>query len=236
MAGRARGVRGWLVGLLTGLLWPGVGLAVELTAGPATEPVGNSAIAVRWTTDVAAGGRVTFGGDRGRLDRSASGPVVREHRIVLSNLVAGARYRYTVGSARRVLATNAFVVRAEPVVVPREVSPPQPEPSAAPPTKRTWGHLASLPDHFNRHGRDFGAVDADDYARMAWEFRERGRREGLPVKRDADGVIRVFERKSGTFGAYNRDGTTRTFFKPGSRDYFERQPGQAVDWQTLKFK
>ena len=27
---------------------------------------------------------------------------------------------------------------------------------------------------------------------------------------------------------YNRDGTTKTYFKPGSPDYFDRQPGRPV--------
>ena len=45
----------------------------------------------------------------------------------------------------------------------------------------------------------------------------------LELVRD-DGVISRFDTRSGAFGAYNRDGTIRTFFKPndGVR-YFERQ-------------
>lgn len=39
---------------------------------------------------------------------------------------------------------------------------------------------------------------------------------------------RVFDPKTGAFAAYNRDGTTKTFFKPGSPGYFERQPGRIV--------
>ncbi len=45
-----------------------------------------------------------------------------------------------------------------------------------------------------------------------------------------------FDPKTRAFAAYNRDGTTRTFFKPNSRDYFDRQPGRPVKLQDLKFK
>jgi pyocin large subunit-like protein len=101
--------------------------------------------------------------------------------------------------------------------------------SAPPRAAQSWGNPASLPDHFARHGADFGARNAEEYARMAAEFLQRAKAEGLPAKVDGTGVLRVFDPRSGAFGAYNRDGTTRTFFKPGSRGYFERQPGQLVN-------
>jgi pyocin large subunit-like protein len=103
-----------------------------------------------------------------------------------------------------------------------------------PPARTTWGNIASLPDHFARHGRDFGAKDADDYARMAWEFLQRAKTEGFPAKQDETGVLRVFDPRSGAFAAYNRDGTTKTFFKPGSRDYFARQPGRSIDLKSWR--
>ena len=99
---------------------------------------------------------------------------------------------------------------------------------------RTWGNPSSLPDHFTRHGGDFGARSADDYARMAAEFLQRARSVGLPAKVDERGVIRVFDERSGAFGAYNRDGTTKTFFKPASDGYFDRQPGRTVDLKTWR--
>ena len=69
---------------------------------------------------------------------------------------------------------------------------------------------------------------------MSWEFLQRAKAEGLPAKVDETGVLRVFDTKSGTFASYNRDGTTKTFFKPGGRDYFDRQPGRVVNLKTLK--
>jgi len=91
-----------------------------------------------------------------------------------------------------------------------------------------------LPDHFARHGGDFHAKDADDYARMSWEFLQRAKADGLPAKVDEEEVLRVFDPRTGTFAAYNRDGTTKTFFKPGGHDYFERQPGRDVNLKTWK--
>ena len=100
---------------------------------------------------------------------------------------------------------------------------------------KTWGNPPSLPDHFARHGADFGARDAQEYARMATELLRRARTEGLPAKLDADGVLRVFDPRSGAFGAYNRDGTTKTFFKPDNGVYFQRQPGRSINPRTWQW-
>src|SRR3954452_23307473 len=94
---------------------------------------------------------------------------------------------------------------------------------------RSWGHPATLPDHFARHGADFGARNAGEYASMAALFLERGRAEGLPAKVDGRGDLRVFDSRSGAFGAYNPNGTTKTFFKPRSAAYFKKQPGRPID-------
>jgi hypothetical protein len=99
---------------------------------------------------------------------------------------------------------------------------------------QTWGNPASLPDHFARHGADFGARSPDEYARLAEQFLRRARMEGLPAKVDDRGVLRIFDPATRTFGAYNRNGTAKTFFKPGSSGYFDRQPGQRVDLRTLR--
>jgi pyocin large subunit-like protein len=82
-----------------------------------------------------------------------------------------------------------------------------------------------LQRHFRDHDADFGAKNADEYAEMASDFLQRAQREGLPTKIDSNGVIRVYDPQSNTFGALNPDGTTRTFFKPTSATYWDRQPG-----------
>jgi pyocin large subunit-like protein len=100
--------------------------------------------------------------------------------------------------------------------------------------RQTWGRPETLPDHFARHGSDFHARDADDYAAQANAFLQRAEAAGLPAKRDRDGSLRIYERATGTFGAYNADGTAKTFFKPGSDSYFERQPGEPVDLRAAR--
>lgn len=89
-----------------------------------------------------------------------------------------------------------------------------------------WGNLNTLQDHFDRHGADFGAADPEDYARQAYAFYlERARHQ---VK-DDDGTLRVFDADTNAFGAYNRDGTAKTYFKPDDgQAYFDRQPGKLL--------
>jgi len=93
------------------------------------------------------------------------------------------------------------------------------------PTATTWGRAETLADHFARHGADFGAKTADEYASMASRFLQESQAAKLPTKIDSQGVIRIFDSETGTFGSFNPNGTTRTFFKPSSPTYFDRQPG-----------
>ncbi len=91
-------------------------------------------------------------------------------------------------------------------------------------TQESWGNPGTLARHFRDHGADFAATSADDYARQASEFLQQ---PGTLTKIDADGVIRVYDPAANTFGAYNPNGTTRTFFKPSSPTYWDGQPGSA---------
>ena len=98
-------------------------------------------------------------------------------------------------------------------------------------TKDSWGNLNTLDDHLARHGADFGAISADDYARQASEFLQQ---PGTLTKIDPKtGVIRVYDPVTEAFGAYNPTGTTRTFYIPDpakhgyptNLDYWNAQPG-----------
>jgi hypothetical protein len=87
-----------------------------------------------------------------------------------------------------------------------------------------WGRPETLIDHYRRHGADFEATSARDYARMAYDFYVRAREEKFPKKIAPDGTLRIYDRKTNTFGAYNSDGTTKTFFKPKNGErYWKRQ-------------
>jgi pyocin large subunit-like protein len=66
---------------------------------------------------------------------------------------------------------------------------------------------------------------AEDYASQASQFLERSQAEGLPTTIDPSGTILTYDPASNSFGSYNENGTTRTFFKPASPTYFDRQPG-----------
>lgn len=52
-------------------------------------------------------------------------------------------------------------------------------------------------------------------------------RSNYQVKVDSNGVTMVYDSSTNTFGSYNPDGTTKTFFKPtGGQSYFDNQPGE----------
>jgi pyocin large subunit-like protein len=215
---------------------------VELVGAPTIESTANQAV-VHWVTDVAAGTRVQV--SPAATIQTDKTPAT-QHTATLTGLQPGVTYTVVVGSARVHLATNVFtVVGMVPASARIESSKASAtktislanitaETKPAPPPRKIWANPESLPDHFARHGGDFQAKDADDYARMSWEFLQRAKAEGLPAKVDEEGVLRVFDPSSGTFASYNRNGTTKTFFKPGRRGYFDRQPGRDVNLKTWK--
>jgi hypothetical protein len=97
-------------------------------------------------------------------------------------------------------------------------------------TEESWGRMDTLQDHVVRHGADFNARDANDYARQASEFLQQ---PGTLIKVDESGVIRVYDPATNTFGAYNPSGTAKTFFKPNHAsatnfDYWTKQPGRPM--------
>lgn len=235
--------------LLLLLLPSGWLMAVEVVDGPRVEVAGATAI-VRWKLDAPAGGTVKFGLSEGALNRSEkSEGVAQEHAVRLDGLKPGVRYFYSVGTARRPLRDGSFT--AGPGLGPKVPTPPpaadpakppsredeaatgrstaqRPSRADAPPASRTWANVATLRDHYERHGRDFGAASSEDYAARAWVFLQRAKSDGLPTKIDPEGTLRVWDPRTGAFAAYTRQGLTKTFFKPGSPDYFERQPGRPV--------
>ncbi len=236
------------------------GWAVEIKSGPTAEATLTNAV-IRWSTDGAAGGRVHFGTAVKQMDgRAAAEAISSEHEVRIKGLRPDTTYWYTVGTARLPLATNSFrtagsgepsrpghgAVKPEVAATPKAAGTTATPAAAAagkggfdatqykvPPARQTWGAPRTLQDHFDRHGADFGAKNPDDYAAQAWLFLRRAKVEGLPAKRDDDGVLRVYEAKTRTFASYNRDLTAKTFFKPGRRDYFDDQPGKPVDLNKL---
>ena len=214
----------------------------EIEVSPAGETI------VRWKIDNPAGGKVRYGLAEDKLDQTASDGVGTEHAVTLRGLQSGTRYFFSVGTARTPLTTGSFIAGKAGVAPPEEkpsvlqkigraiTEPPEskatPAPKVivgdAPATRLTWGNIRSLRDHFDRHGRDFAAKSPDDYAAQAWRFRERAVAGRLPMKLDTDGTVRVFDPKTRAFASFNRDGTTKTYFRPDNPSYWQRQPGRPI--------
>lgn len=246
---------GRLAVLAFGLLaWCGNALAaVEIVSGPKAEVAATSAV-VRWKTNVECGSRMKFGVAPDALNRKAETPgVTVDHAVTLEALQPGTTYFFSVGTARVMLATGSLTTVGKPgsggPAPPGGDQKPsskakkdRPASAAAapvrvPPLSKMWGNPGSLPDHFARHGGDFGAKSAEEYARMSWEFLQRAKAEGLPAKYDeSDETLRVWDPKTHTFAAYHRDGRAKTFFKPDSRGYFDRQPGKSVKLESWSFR
>ncbi len=235
-------------GMMNRLLLFGAGLfllsldlaqAVVVVGKPSVQAVNDSAV-ITWKTDGNCGTRVRYGLTPDKLDGKSGDGVGTEHTAQLNGLSPGTTYYYIVGTAKYELAKGEFTTSGKGSVTAntkpaKEVvkESPKPQPVAkklvAPPTRKTWGNLPALQDHFARHGGDFNATSPDDYARQAWEFLQRGMDQGWTAKLDeSDGSLRVYDPKTRAFAAYNRDGTTKTYFKPGGADYFQRQPGKLV--------
>ncbi len=91
-----------------------------------------------------------------------------------------------------------------------------------------WGNAKTLQDHFERHGDDFNSESAEEYANQAQEFRLRAITEKLPALEYPGGEIGTYDPETNTFGVYNTDGTTATFYKPPSKNYFQNQINKYV--------
>jgi len=81
-----------------------------------------------------------------------------------------------------------------------------------------------LAEHFDKHGAEFGDVTRGDYLRIAQDLRDRPAGGDVLEQVRADGTITRFDRATGTFVAFDGDGTLHTCFRPrdGER-YFRRQ-------------
>jgi hypothetical protein len=79
-------------------------------------------------------------------------------------------------------------------------------------------------EHYQKHGREFGSISQQEYLRLAQELRDAP--AGGPVLEAVKpgGIVTRFDRRNGSFGAYNPERTIRTFFIPNDGErYFHRQ-------------
>ena len=87
-----------------------------------------------------------------------------------------------------------------------------------------FADVRRLDEHYEKHGREFGRISRQEYLREAQRLRDAA--PGGPILQAvrADGVVTRYDRDSGAFIAFNRNGVIRTFFKPNDGErYFRRQ-------------
>ena len=125
------------------------------------------------------------------------------------------------------VAVALFVMRdaapAGPVGLP---APASTAPAPATPTSSSRGFRTQelFRDHYAKHGREFGNIPADEYLRQAQSLRDAPLSATVLEIRRKDGVVSRFDKATGSFIAFNADGTIRTFFRPADgENYFRRQ-------------
>lgn len=83
---------------------------------------------------------------------------------------------------------------------------------------------AQLDEHYAKHGAEFGAISKAAYLHLAQQLRDAPLGGPILEARRPDGEFSRFDRRHSYFGAYNPDGTIRTFFIPNDGErYFRRQ-------------
>lgn len=90
--------------------------------------------------------------------------------------------------------------------------------------KNNWSKPQTLQKHTVEHGSDFQTKSISEYSQKANEFYNNAPKNGYQQITAQDGVQRIYDSKTNTFGSYNSDGSTRTFFKPiQGRGYWNQQ-------------
>jgi hypothetical protein len=80
-----------------------------------------------------------------------------------------------------------------------------------------------LEEHFAKHGQEFGEISIEEYLARAQRLRDAPVGGDILELRRPRGFARL-DRATGAFGAYDDDGTIRTFFRPrDGESYFRRQ-------------
>jgi pyocin large subunit-like protein len=108
-------------------------------------------------------------------------------------------------------------------------SAPQVTPSTAKTSKVGWTSRASLESHFRKHANEFGNITMDEYLVQAKELRDAAVDGSVLEIVRKDGVITRFDKSSGSFLAFNRAKTIRTFFRPDDGERYFRRQAERVD-------
>jgi pyocin large subunit-like protein len=150
-------------------------------------------------------------------------PDRQKWRMLLPICWLGLLLTALLGSACQQVAAPARQL-APPTVTTPEPAPTSPAVSGLVRAEVGFASRQKFLDHFDKHGREFGSLTANEYLRQAQTLRDRpAGKDVLEVVR-ADGVITRFDKTSGAFLAFNSDLTIRTYFKPNDGvNYFWRQ-------------
>jgi pyocin large subunit-like protein len=99
-----------------------------------------------------------------------------------------------------------------------QASTAQPAPSVG------FASRERLLEHYHKHGGEFGKISIEEYLRAAQTLRDHSLGSAIVEAVRTDGVITRFDRETGTFIAFDRDGIIRTCFRPNDGEaYFRRQ-------------
>ena len=151
---------------------------------------------------------------------------------MLRKLVATgiAAFFFAVGCGRGDSGVVQQTTRASSAAaVPRQPAPriESPAPSRGSQERRSnigFRSRAQFDEHFQKHGAEFGHVTQQEYLQAAQALRDAPVGGNIEEIRRDDGTSSRFDRSTGAFLAFNRDGTIRTFFKPNDGEaYFRRQ-------------
>jgi hypothetical protein len=209
---------------------PQVQTFANTTAGNVTSRVATDVSNLSTIAGTIAGGAKVEGPNLSRVTE-VSKPVTVLQK---TEAVAPRRVPETVAAARAVMEPATQATRDSTAAVratkgAETGNPVAPRAASVKLSEGTnWAREETLLDHFTRHGSAFGAKTPVEYASKASEFFQDSKTRELPTKIDND-VIRIWDPQTRTFGSYNSDGTTRTFFKSSSPTYFDRQPGIIVE-------
>ncbi|MDQ6679043.1 MAG: hypothetical protein M3Z09_17300 [Acidobacteriota bacterium] len=81
-----------------------------------------------------------------------------------------------------------------------------------------------LLEHFEKHGAEFGRITPEQYLHLAQALRDAPVGGTILQSSRPGGGFAKYDRGSNAFGAYDADGTVRTFFRPNDGErYFLRQ-------------
>ena len=137
------------------------------------------------------------------------------------------------GDAEREAPRTSLDIPPPPATVTATPAPSVAHTPAPPPPTASikgWGPETGfrspqlLTDHYAKHGSEFGSITHTQYLRLAQALRDTPPGGNILETVRADGTTSRYDRSSGSFLAFNANGTIRTFFKPiDGEAYFSRQ-------------